>query len=79
MGRAKGIVDVHVAQGSELRSKLIIIFFFTRMETKIFEEKNVPRLQLAHEIFHFWAYAVRRKNDIFSQETSETFGHRREA
>ena len=45
MGAGKGVVDIDVTKGSEIRRKLQIVLFFLCVEAEILEQQNFPILK----------------------------------
>src|SRR5687767_15192529 len=77
--RAKRIIDIHVAKRGESLGKGFVVLLFSGMETKILEQHDVARFHLRDEIFDVRADAVRRKDHVLSQQSSQPLGNRREA
>src|ERR1700741_4043772 len=48
MRSSESIVDVKIAQAGQLLRKLIVVFFFLRMKTKVLEQQHVAVVQCVY-------------------------------
>ena len=76
---AERVVDIDIAEGRQGFRKGVVVFFLPLMESEVFKEQDVARLQLGDKLFHCRADAIGGKQNFFAHEASQTFCHRGQA
>ena len=82
MGRAKGIIDIDICQGSESLRKPSIVLLFLLVKAEIFQQDN-PMGRVAHDSPDFLADAIRSQHhwslqqgfQIIPRRGQAVFGH----
>ncbi len=78
MGRAKGVIDINIAEPGQLFGEVGIVLLFFLMEAEIFQQKNITVFQLSGEFVDFRADAVRRERHRLVQQFGQSAGGRLE-
>src|SRR5512143_3055820 len=79
VGRAEGVVHIHVSDGSQRLGECLVVLFFLGVEPEIFEQNHIPRPHSLHRVFYIRPDTVTQEFHLFVQETVQPLSYRREA
>jgi hypothetical protein len=72
--RSKCVVHVHIGQASERLGEGGIVLLFFGMESNVFKQNNLARLQSVARSLDFWSDAVGEESNILIQKLRKAFG-----
>ena len=72
----EAVIDIQVCQRSQLFGKFHVVLFLFLMETQVFQQQDVARLQLACSSLRSLAYAVRSEQNLFAQQLAQMLSYR---
>ena len=77
--RAKGVVDVEVAQTGERAGKLLVVGFFFGMEAQVLQQQDLVVSESEHHLLDFFSDAIGGKADRSFQQLVQPLDHRPQA
>ena len=75
MRRAKSVIDIDIAQIGQLPAEFGVILGFAGVETQIFQQQDLTRLQPGSHGRHFGTNAVRSHEHLLFQQRAQMTGH----
>ena len=72
----EAVIDIQVCQRSQLFGKFHVVLFLFLMETQVFQQQDVARLQLAGSSLRSLANTVGSEQNLFAQQLAQMLSYR---